>query len=409
MPRRLLESLTALFIPGGLIVSTAYFLAWRPSLIPGTLVPLLHVLPVVVFVAGLLLAWFFHRSRMTFAILLVGATYLALWSFTDSSAAVRNADRLVLFTLAVLLPVNLAAILIIKERGVLTPKGLWVVGSVILQALAIFMVAHSGSVAVEEGLAQTWIDKRWIGWTGLPQSAVLAFGTAIGFVLIRLSVARRPVEHGFLWTLVALFLALHTHPLRDSQLYFIAAGLVLGVSLIQTSYAMAYHDELTGLAGRRALNETLLRLGSDYAIAMIDVDHFKRFNDTYGHEVGDQVLRMVASKIAHVAGGGQAFRYGGEEFAIVFPGTCLAKAVSHLHALRATIEHARFAVRGRWRPRNKPTTKAAACLPRKEVSVTISIGVAEPSGHRVDPAQVVIAADRALYRAKKAGRNQVKC
>ncbi len=90
---------------------------------------------------------------------------------------------------------------------------------------------------------------------------------------------------------MAVFLALHAGPVRDSLLYFLAAGLILVVSLIQTSYAMAYHDELTGLAGRRAFNETLLRLGSHYVIAVIDVDHFKRFNDTYGHEVGDQVLK----------------------------------------------------------------------------------------------------------------------
>jgi PleD family two-component response regulator len=67
---------------------------------------------------------------------------------------------------------------------------------------------------------------------------------------------------------------------------------------------------------------------------MIDVDHFKRFNHTYGHEVGDQV-----------------FRYGGEEFAVVFPGKELAATAPHLDALRVTIEGARFALRGRWRPR----------------------------------------------------------
>ena len=95
-----------------------------------------------------------------------------------------------------------------------------------------------------------------------------------------------------------MFLALHAHHHRDSLLYFTATGLILGAALLQTSYAMAYHDELTGLAGRRAFNEALLRLRSDYVIAMIDVDHFKQFNDTYGHEVGDQVLRMVASHIS---------------------------------------------------------------------------------------------------------------
>jgi diguanylate cyclase (GGDEF)-like protein len=74
-----------------------------------------------------------------------------------------------------------------------------------------------------------------------------------------------------------------------------------------------YIDELTGLQGRRSLNETLYNLGRKYAIAMIDVDHFKKFNDTYGHKTGDQVLKMIAYKLERISGGAKTFRYGGEE------------------------------------------------------------------------------------------------
>ena len=76
---------------------------------------------------------------------------------------------------------------------------------------------------------------------------------------------------------------------------------------------MAYHDELTGLPGRRALNEALLRVGSRYAVAMVDVDHFKHFNDAYGHEVGDQVLRMVAAQLDRGGGGGFSLHRGAPE------------------------------------------------------------------------------------------------
>jgi diguanylate cyclase (GGDEF)-like protein len=403
---RLLRRLTVLFVPGGLIVLGACILAWRPLLIPPILVPLLPVMPAVIFLAGLLLAWFFHRSRTTFAVLLMGVSYGALRYRLDGHAF--HLSPLILPLLGILLPINLAGLLVIKERGVFTRKGLWLLGAMCLQGIMVLTVVHSGSTAMGEGLARTFIDKRLTAWTDLPQVSLLAFGAALCVVLIRLSVTRRPVENGFLWTLVAVFLALHAGHVRASLLYFLAAGLILVVSLIQTSYAMAYHDELTGLAGRRAFNETVLRLGSHYVIAVIDVDHFKRFNDTYGHEVGDQVLRMVASHIGLVSGGGQAFRYGGEEFAVVFPGKALPLAVPHLNLLRATIEGACFTLRGRWRPRKKPTTRKTAALPRKEVSVTVSMGAAEPSDRGMDPAHVLIAADRALYRAKKAGRNQLK-
>ena len=402
IPGGLLRWSTVLSVPGGLIVLTACLLAWYPVLIPKAMVPLLAGMPAAVFLAGLLLSWFFHRSRMIFAILLIGLSYAALWSLPD------NATHLIRPLLGILLPINLATLLAIKERGVFTPKGLWVLGTILLQAVALFITVHSGSDAMAEGLIPPFIDKRWTAWTGLPSTTVVAFGGALGFVLVRFSITRQSVEHGFFWTLVAVFLALHVRHLQDSVLYFLASGVILGVALLQNSYAMAYHDELTGLAGRRAFNDTLLRLGSDYVIAMIDIDHFKRFNDTYGHAVGDQVLRMVASHIALVSGGGQAFRYGGEEFAVVFPGKELAATGPHLDALRATIEGARFTLRGRWRPRKKPRTSNAPRFPRKEVSVTVSIGAAVPADRRVNPAQVVVAADRALYRAKKAGRNRLK-
>ncbi|HAG79498.1 MAG TPA: GGDEF domain-containing protein, partial [Pseudomonas sp.] len=73
--------------------------------------------------------------------------------------------------------------------------------------------------------------------------------------------------------------------------------LMLVTAIAHEAYLMAFRDELTGLPGRRALNERLQRLGRQYVLAMADVDHFKRFNDTYGHDVGDQVLKMVASRL----------------------------------------------------------------------------------------------------------------
>ena len=407
LPGGLLGWSVVLFAPGGLIVLAACLFASRPVLIPHAVVPLLSGMPTVVLVAALLLAWFFQRSRMTFAILLIGIGCMALWYLPERAADRETISHLIRPVLGVLLPLNLAALLIVKERGVFTPKGLWWLGGILFQAIAVFLAAHSDSVAMDV-LAVPLFDKRLIAWTALPPIVVFVFGVVLVFMLVRFSITRQSVEHGFFWTLVALFLALHVHPLQASRLYFIAAGVILGVSLLQTSYTMAYRDELTGLAGRRAFNDTLLRLGAEYVIAMIDIDHFKRFNDTYGHEVGDQVLRMVASHISLVSGGGRAFRYGGEEFAVVFPGKGLAAAAPHLDAVRATIEGARFTLRGRSRPRKKPAAHKPARLPTRGVSVTVSMGAAEPLDRRMDPLQVVVAADRALYRAKKAGRNRLK-
>ena len=184
------------------------------------------------------------------------------------------------------------------------------------------------------------------------------------------------------------------------------AGLIIILPAVETAYAMAYHDELTGLPARRSLNTTLQGLGQQYAIAMLDIDFFKKFNDRYGHDVGDQVLCMVASHINRVRGGGKPFRYGGEEFTVVFPGKFKKDVIPHSENLRESIEDAQFVLRGKNRPKKAPKSKKGKKHP-KTVSVTISIGVAEPGPKFTKPAEVIKAADLALYRAKKKGRNCV--
>jgi diguanylate cyclase (GGDEF)-like protein len=170
---------------------------------------------------------------------------------------------------------------------------------------------------------------------------------------------------------------------------------------------MAYDDELTGLPSRRALNEALARLRGTYTVAMVDVDHFKRFNDEHGHDVGDQILRMVGTRLASLGGGGRAFRYGGEEFTVLFPGKDVEQARDHLEALRQTIQASPFTLRAASRPLRRPESPPAIG-PRERIAVTVSIGVAGSTGAGTKPDDVLQLADEALYRAKQAGRNLVR-
>lgn len=138
---------------------------------------------------------------------------------------------------------------------------------------------------------------------------------------------------------------------------------------------------------------------------MLDIDHFKKFNDTYGHDIGDQVLKLVASKLAQVKGGGKVFRYGGEEFTIIFSGKSPEQALPLLEAVRQAVQDYKVVIRQAQRKTKKSRTgKNTSNV--KTVSVTISIGVAA----RVDKLnfeQTLKQADQALYRAKKSGRNNV--
>jgi diguanylate cyclase (GGDEF)-like protein len=178
---------------------------------------------------------------------------------------------------------------------------------------------------------------------------------------------------------------------------------------MQESHRLAFKDELTGLPGRRALEEYLPALGPVFTAAMVDVDHFKKFNDSHGHDIGDQVLKLVATQLAQVGGGGTAYRYGGEEFCVLFPGQHIAAVLPHLETLRRRIENYAMAVRSSERPRDveKGKKQRGGQPTQQMLSVTVSIGAAERSAGQESPALVLKAADVGLYRAKQAGRNRV--
>jgi diguanylate cyclase (GGDEF)-like protein len=163
--------------------------------------------------------------------------------------------------------------------------------------------------------------------------------------------------------------------------------------------AVARRDPLTGLRNRRALEEDLYvlearvtRYGHRYCVALLDVDHFKSYNDTYGHPAGDRALQAVAGELQRVARGGDAtYRYGGEEFLCIFPEQSLASGTLAVERARLGIE--------------------ALAIPHPANSLgvlTISAGLAVLDPGCVRPASdVVKEADDALYRAKKLGRNRV--
>ena len=157
-------------------------------------------------------------------------------------------------------------------------------------------------------------------------------------------------------------------------------------------------DALTGLANRRSIDEffrsaqiTAMEKGESLSIFMIDIDHFKKFNDTYGHQVGDQVLRLVAKVLQdNVREGDLAARYGGEELIAVLPGADLDVCAGVAERIRSRISEARL------------TRRSSG----KEIaSVTVSIGVAQ--FRMAESAEAIIErCDRGLYQAKRRGRNQ---
>jgi diguanylate cyclase (GGDEF)-like protein len=379
-----------LTVPLALLAAAALAFGHRaalPQAAPGMLAMASFILAAV----GMALSAGFNRSRVFVALLLLALAETALALPAPAGFDARLYEAAVFYFAAVLLPLNILVFSLLREKGLLTPAGrtrLALVAAQILLA-AVMVASQDGEVAAFIGRDSLALR----GTTPLPRTAVLLL--AAGAAVLALKQYRRPapVEGAFFYALPAVAAAFHFREPAALSVFFAAAAAMLTVAAIQDSYSIAYRDELTGLPSRRALQEELARLGDRYTIAMVDIDHFKQLNDKYGHDVGDDVLRLVAAMVMEVPGGGRSFRYGGEEFAVVFPGMGLEEARPCLEEVRQRIAARAFVVRG---------TKAA-----KRVSVAVSIGAAEGGGRQGPPDQTLKRADEALYRAKEQGRNRV--
>ena len=387
----------SLVIPEGVLLLLAVIVV-RLDAVQSSLPDFAHFYPYAVYVIGALLAWRFQRSRLLFALLVLA---LANWGLEAPTP--HLAGRVVFQATAVLLPLNLAGLALLADRGIFTPFGLLRLAAILAQVIAVDLLRLRVPLATAAFLSHPLLPAKLFTWAPVSQLGLVAFGAALTVTAAPLIFEPNATGRGFLWAIVASFLALSAHrPGPVAAIYLGTAGLILVVAVIEASYLLAYQDGLTALPARRALTEALQRLAGQYAVAMVDVDHFKKFNDDYGHDVGDQVLRMVAAKLGQVEGGGRAYRYGGEEFAIVFPGKGIEDTLPHLETVRQAVAESTFTIRRRIRRRGARATRR-----RRDVSITVSIGVAAKNHRHANPEQVIRAADQALYTSKEAGRNRV--
>jgi diguanylate cyclase (GGDEF)-like protein len=385
------------FFPAGVILAV-FAVVLRSDAAP--MLFALHGVAALVYAGAALLAWRFHSNRILFSAVALALADAGIHFASGDPAALAATRDLS----AILLPANLIAFTFVPERGLFSRNAGLLAGAVVAQAaLADLLCRPEWQTAA---LLQTAIlPREALPWLAMPQFALLLFIVGALFLLARFLLVRNPLESGSFWALLACSAAFST---GATGVYLLAAGAVLAVSVVENSYVMAYHDQLTGLPARRAFHQITATIPGHYAIAVVDVDHFKRFNDTFGHDIGDQVLRMVASRVARVTGGGKAFRWGGEEFVIVFFGKTAGDALEHLELMRQLIETSSFIVRGRERRRRTPEDRGAGCGPTaKEAFVTVSIGVADAGGE-VEPRLLMERADQALYAAKSAGRNRTE-
>jgi len=375
------------------------------SRFPTDIIEKLPYIPYLVFTGAIFMGIFFKRHRITLIATSLSIAYIVLHN-AIVSPEITNLHLVSLCMVNILLPLNLVLLTGSRDHQILSIHGFVASGVILFQIVGCYWLTQNYLPTLSEYLLFTPVALMQILPITLPLPVLITYGLSLIAMVVYLVKKGSVFEIAFLGALIASMFSFQAG-LGESgnSIYMLLSGLILIWGLIHNSYLIAYIDELTELPGRRAMNEEISRLRGNYAIAMLDIDHFKKFNDTYGHDVGDQVLRMVASKIGDVHGGGKPFRYGGEEFAILFHGKDSKASFPFLSNLRETIDSTRLILRNQDRPTNKPENIPPRKIPWQEVHVTISIGVANNSEELVTTQDVLKAADEALYRSKEKGRN----
>ncbi|WP_228445503.1 GGDEF domain-containing protein [Thalassotalea sp. HSM 43] len=338
----------------------------------------------VLFAISLLLPAYFKQARISFLTIIVSAYY-----YLPEAELVISEPQLYLYGLA-----SLAWLSMITERGVFS-------GHAIKQVLLLIATLAAAYLWL---FASAKLQLIWPQLSGDVSSVYLP-SLIVGCVVLWRNMAQPSLSQTavlatyLIWCIAQFELVVINWPITMAILccYYLLVVIV-------NSYFLAYRDELTGLPSRRALNQYASTLGNTYVVAMLDIDHFKKFNDTYGHDVGDQVLKLVATKIAKVRRSGKAFRYGGEEFSLIFPRKNSEQVMAELERMRKLIAHYKMAIRQLNR-QGKQDRKGSK-VTTKTVHVTVSIGVAVHQKQMSFDDTIKIA-DQALYKAKKAGRNRV--
>lgn len=376
----------------------------------------LPLLPYLIFIAALTLAYIFNNNREFMILLLLGVIYWCVSQLIIKPSTILNINQRENLTYYVtfLLPLNYVVFSFLKERGILSRHGLKQLAFVSAQILIIVLLLKYPIVSLNTLFSTQFLSILNHSAVYIPQLSIISFEFSL-LVIASLIIHQPSIRQGgFFGSLVFIFLAFLNFDNPDAfTLFYAVAGIIFTSTIILNSYTLAYHDELTGLPSRRALKQYLMSLGPNYSLAMVDVDHFKSVNDTYGHDVGDQVLRRLAGHLREAGGGAKAYRYGGEEFTLVYNNKTAAEAADYANQLRKQIEKDSFSIRNtssrpkRSSSHKKSKRKNKKRESKKNLKYTVSVGMAEHREHHRTPFDTLKTSDKALYNAKKKGRNCV--
>ncbi|MFA0144511.1 GGDEF domain-containing protein [Vibrio lentus] len=366
-------------------------------------------LPYILLSVAVLLCHTFRQGRMAMVSLTMLVAYFIIQVRLQTPLN-TGTTLLELSLLAALVPVTCLLVYAFPDNGV-NSKSMFLYALVVVLFMiwAQLIVSHfhaGGFESWSEGILFTVRD-----FSKLPFILVLYSLCLLGLTSILVLVYNRSID---VVVYSAILLSSSTFIFFDiqyiSSTMFSLSGILIIVYVMSASHDMAFNDQLTNIPGRHALEVDMKHLGRKYSMAMVDIDHFKKFNDTYGHDIGDDVLKLVARILRETTGGAKAYRYGGEEFTIIFKGKNTEQVKEHLQVLISEIQNYDMIIRNTHdRPDDHEVgmqKRGKNGKPTKVVNVTVSIGLSDSTTTK-QPEEVLKLADNALYKAKETGRNKL--
>lgn len=403
----IIKSLFAFVVPGGVILLAAIGFLRPGSLPPGVHGPV-QAFPFIVLAFGLFFGWFLSSSRLVLSLIVLVFADCAVMLVSPTETDPGSIGRLMFSAAAFLVPLNLLASSLIK----VDPPSPWSsalrLAFILIQPLMMLVMVRSDRAGLARVFQAPLIPIPEVGWTDLPQPALVAFALAMLLVGGRYVVEKNPMDSGTVWALLAAFVAFQKHNEGwPPTSFFSAAGLILFLAFLQAWHQRSYRDELTGIPGKQAYEEAVANLGKKFVLAVVGIDQLKQFQNQHGKSVSDQVLRLVAPKVMAVCGSGKMFRLAGEELTVVFSRKTAGETLAALEAIRKVVEQMTLYL-GRG---DRVLEGRRSLRPRsgqEELVITASIGLAETADTGTPLDMVTKAAYRALYEAKAAGGNQVR-
>ena len=312
-------------------------------------------------------------------------------------------------TVAFLLPLNFLGFSLCGDHRSRPGREAIFLMIILMQAFFAVWLSLPAHAELAKLLETSFLEQTTVAWSSLPQPALLAFALAIILLSIRFAWTGNRIDKGFVWALIACFIALQSlHHGWNATNYLATASLVLILATYAESHRGAYYDSLTAMPGRTALDQALFDPGARYTIALLSIDGLKEINLKYGYMTRDEAVRSLGRRLAGLGKTAKAFRYTDDSFAIVYSDRTVEQVLPFLQQIKERVQASPIVLPKRLQPLAKPEPDAAPAQSGQSLPLTVSIGVAERTEKSPRSDDVLAAAEKHLLRAKRGGGNQLK-